>query len=74
MPLDWEFWLPGGREIFLTPIQQHRTYGDMLCGLPRDPERSVVHMIEAESLLSRDNSGATKKVVFLDLVERQGRR
>jgi hypothetical protein len=46
MPLDWGFRLAGGREIFLTRIQQHRTYGGMLCGLPRDPERSVVRVIE----------------------------
>ena len=41
MPLDWEFQLAGGREIFLTRIQQHRTYGGMLCGLPDDPGRTV---------------------------------
>jgi hypothetical protein len=46
MPLDWEFRLSGGREIFLTRIQQHRTYGGMLCGLPRDPERTVFRAIE----------------------------
>jgi hypothetical protein len=46
MPLDWEFRLSGGREIFLTRIQQHRTYGGMLCGLPRDPERTVIRAIE----------------------------
>jgi hypothetical protein len=46
MPLDWKFRLAGGREVFLTLIQQHRTYGGMLCGLPRDPERTVVRAIE----------------------------
>lgn len=46
MPLDWEFRLSGGREIFLTRIQQHRTYGGMLCRLPRDPERTVIRAIE----------------------------
>lgn len=46
MPLNWEFRLAGGREIFMTRIQQDRTYGGMLCGLPRDPERSVVRAIE----------------------------
>jgi hypothetical protein len=30
MPLDWELRLSEGREIFLTYIQQHRTYGGML--------------------------------------------
>jgi hypothetical protein len=45
MPLDWKFQLSGGREIFLTRIQQHRTYGGMLCGLPWDPEMSVVQAI-----------------------------
>jgi hypothetical protein len=45
MPLDWKFQLSGGREIFLTRIQQHRSYGGMLCGLPRDPEMSVVQAI-----------------------------
>ena len=45
MPLDWEFRLSGGREVFLTRIQQHWTYGGMLCGLPFDPEMSVVRAI-----------------------------
>ena len=46
MPLRLEFRLPGGREVFLTRIQQHQTYGGMLCGLPRDPETSVARAIE----------------------------
>jgi hypothetical protein len=45
MPLDWKFRLSGGREIVLIRIQQHRTYGGMLCGLPWNPEMAVVQSI-----------------------------
>jgi hypothetical protein len=38
MPLDWGFRLAGGREIFLTRIQQHRTCGSMLCPRAKAPK------------------------------------
>jgi hypothetical protein len=58
MPLDWELQLAGGREIFLTRIQQHRTYGGMLCGLPRDPERTVAEAVNASQEWDRHFHGA----------------
>lgn len=41
MPADWGFKLSDGRDIFLTRIEQHGTYGGMLCGFPRAPEDKV---------------------------------
>ncbi len=57
MPLDWEFRLRGGREIFLTQIQQHRTYGGMLCGLPDEPERTVAEAIAGAQKWDRNFHG-----------------
>lgn len=57
MPLDWELQLAGGREIFLTRIQQHRTYGGMLCGLPQDPERTVAEAVKASQVWDRNFHG-----------------
>lgn len=45
-PLDWKFRLLNSREIVLTRIQQHQTYGGLLCGLPRAPEGKVSRAIE----------------------------
>jgi hypothetical protein len=58
MPMDWEFLLVGGREIFLTRIQQHRTYGGMLCGLPDDPERTVARAVKESQAWDRNFHGA----------------
>ena len=58
MPLDWELRLSEGREIFLTNIQQHRTYGGKLCGLPNDPERTVAGAIKASQEWDRNFHGA----------------
>lgn len=41
IPSNWIVFLEDGREIFLTRIQQLRTYGGYLCGMPSDPERDV---------------------------------
>lgn len=41
MPLDWLLRLSDGRDLFLTRVEQHRTYGAMLCGFPHSPEDKV---------------------------------
>lgn len=40
-PLDWAFLLRDGREVTLTRLEQHRTYGGLLSGTPLHPERDV---------------------------------
>jgi hypothetical protein len=56
LPLDWKIRQLNGREIVLTRIQQHQTYGGMLCGLPRDPEGKVSRAIEEAREWSGDFS------------------
>ena len=58
MPLDWELRLSEGREIFLTNIQQHRTYAGQLCGWPYDPERTVAEAVKASQAWDRNFHGA----------------
>ncbi len=45
MPQDWGFKLIDERDIFLTRIAQHGTYGGMLCGIPRAPQDRVSEAI-----------------------------
>ena len=47
MPLDLEIRLNDGREIYMTKIEQRRTHGGMLCGLPFDPERVAIEAVKA---------------------------
>lgn len=45
LPRDWSLKLSDGRTITLTRIEQHRTYGGMLSGVPMDPERTAFNVI-----------------------------
>ena len=58
LPLDWKIRLLNGREIVLWRIQQHQTYGGMLCGLPRDPEGKISESIYKANEWSGDNDAS----------------
>ena len=41
MPQDRELLLANGRKIWLMNLNQYRTYGGLLCGIPFDPDADV---------------------------------
>ncbi len=49
VPHDWELLLADGREVKLTRLEQHQTYGGVLCGIPYDPEADATRALSEAS-------------------------